>query len=130
MKVTFDEDAAPMECASLAELDSVLDAIHREASLPILVCVDLPEHRLDIGLGMDPSFLIVNTQPCDGEFWRALGDRQSGESVDVFGCGVHQQVDSQYLIPLADARRALRAFVETGTRSPLLSWADWSGQRV
>jgi hypothetical protein len=114
----------------LGELDSVLDAIHGAASVPILVCVDLPEHRLDIGLGMDPSFLTVNAHPCDGEFWTALGNGPAGESADVFGCGVHQQVDSQYLIPLADARCGLRAFVETGTRSPSLSWADWSGQRV
>jgi hypothetical protein len=130
MKVTFDEDAAPIECATLAELDSVLDAVHAAASSPILVCVDLPEHRLDIGLGMDPSFLIVNTQPCDGEYWVALGDGPAGDELDVFGCGVHQTVNSQYLIPLSDTRRALRAFVETGIRSPLLSWEDWSGRRV
>jgi hypothetical protein len=130
MKITFNEDADPVECGSSTELDSVLDALHAAASLPILVCVDLPDHRLDIGLGMDPSFLIVNTQPCDGEYWSAVGDESASGAVDVFGCGNHQAVDSRNLIPLADARRALRAFVETGIKSPLLSWEDWSGRAV
>ncbi len=129
MEVYFDDVKPPIHCDSTTELDTALDRLHLdcEPKYPILVCIDLPEHRLDIGLGADPTFLIVNTQPCDGEYWISVGDRRASGVGDFFGCGTHQQVERRHFIPFSLARQAIREFVQTKKRSALIQWEDWAG---
>src|SRR5262245_13972984 len=93
MEVAFAEDKPPIHCDSLADLDETLDGLHASCDrrTPILVCIDLPVHRVDIGLGTDPTVIVVNTQPCDGEYWISVGDEKAKGHADFFGCGNHQQ---------------------------------------
>lgn len=133
MDVYFDERQPPVHCESLTELDATLDRLHRDTLNPILVCIDMPEHRLDIGLGADPTFVIVNTQPCDGEYWITVADEAlSGIEIpgvaDFYGCGNHQQVARRNLIPIGTARQIVREFVATGQRSRSVFWHDWTGE--
>jgi hypothetical protein len=133
--VYFAENQPPIRCESVAELDAALDRLHWacEPSQPILVCIDLPQHRLDIGLGADPTFVIVNTQSCDGEYWITVADDavagvQIRGSVDFFGCGNHQEMARRNLIPAGVARQVIRNFVVSGQRSASVFWEDWSGE--
>jgi hypothetical protein len=130
VEVHFADGKPPVHCDSLAELDAALDRLHRDCDprYPILVCIDLPEQRLDIGLGADPTFVIVNTQPCDGEYWISVGDELASGDADFFGCGTHQQVARRHLIPFEPARSAVREFVRSGVRSPEVRWEDWAGR--
>jgi hypothetical protein len=130
LEVYFAEGKAPVHCESLADLDATLDRLHRECDprYPILVCIDLPEHRLDIGLGADPTFVIVNTQPCDGEYWISVGDEGACGVAAFHGCGVYQEFARKHLVPLVLARAAIREFVCSGIRTPEIRWEDWAGR--
>jgi hypothetical protein len=130
LEVYFAEGEPPVHCESLAELEATLDLLHRdcEPRHPILVCIDLPRQRLDIGLGADPTFVIINTQPCDGEYWISVGDEVTSGYADFYGCGHHQQLARRHLIPLESARSAIRTFVQSGVRSPEVCWEDWAGR--
>jgi hypothetical protein len=126
LEVAFAENKPPINCDSIAALDEVLDRLHAgcEPGSPILVCIDLPGHRIDIGLGVDPTVIVVNTQPCDGEYWISVGDEKAVGDANFYGCGNHQQFARRHLIPVALARSAVREFIRTGVRSPDVRWAD------
>lgn len=130
MEVYFAEGKPPARCESPAELDATLDRLHRECDPrhPILICIDLPDHRLDIGLGADPTFVIVNTQPCDGTYWISVGEDRAEGYVDIYGCGNHQQIARRHLIPLELARSAIREFLQSGIRMPGVRWEDQAGR--
>jgi hypothetical protein len=130
LEVHFASGQPPVHCESLADLDATLDRLHGECDprYPILVCIALPEHRLDIGLGADPTFLIVNTQPCDGEYWISVGDERAEGHADFYGCGTHQQLARRHFIHLEMARQAIREFVRTGRVGPGIQWQDWAGR--
>lgn|GEM_PF-4430339 len=130
MEVHFAEGKPPIHCDSLTELDAALDRLHRicDAEHPILVCIDLPAYRLDIGLGADPTFVIVNTQPCDGEYWISVGDERARGVAAFHGCGDYQEFDRRHLVPLELARSAIREFILSGIRTPAIHWEDWAGR--
>jgi hypothetical protein len=130
LEVFFGEGKPPIHCDSLAELDAALDRLHRDCDprFPILVFIDLPEHRLDIGLGADSTFVILNTQPCDGEYWITIGDERAKGFVAFHGCGVYQEIARKHLIPLEAARSVVRQFIHSGIRSPGVRWVDWAGR--
>jgi len=130
MRVSFDESLPPIECSSVAEVNLILDRLDAQCgpNAPILVCIDTPTHRFDIGLGTDPTFVIVNTQPCDGEFWISRGDPAATGRQDFYGCGVHQQVDVRNLIPMTAAREALNMLMTSGQRWSGVHWEDWNRQ--
>jgi len=79
-------------------------------------------------LGSDPTFVIVNTQPCDGEYWISVGDELAKGFAAFQGCGDYQEIAQKHLIPLESARLAVREFVRSGVRSPEVSWVDWAGR--
>ena len=83
MDVAFAENKPPIHCDSLADLDETLDGLHASCDrrTPILVCIDLPEHRIDIGLGTDVTVVVVNTPPCDRVIERSSGATPSGSSL-------------------------------------------------
>ena len=130
MEVYFSEGKPPIHCESLAELDATLDRLHRDSDsrCPILVCIDLPEHRLDVGLGADQTFVIVNTQPCDGEYWISVGNERAAGYADFYGCGNHQQLAQRHLIPVESARVFIREFIRSGHATPEVRWEDWAGR--
>jgi hypothetical protein len=128
LDVYFAEDHPPIHCESLAELDATLDHLHQDCDprYPILVCIDLPEQRLDIGFGADPTILIVNNQPCDGEYWISVGDDRAKGVAAFHGCGAYEEFQRRHLIPLESARSAIREFVRSGKRSREFCWEDYA----
>ena len=135
--VYFAESAAPIRCRSVAEMDAALDRLHAEhlrsaaSGPPLAVSVVIPGYEIDTGLGADESYLCVQVEPCDGEYYIALRDEPAeGESRMFYGAGQDSYWEPKNLIPLPAARAAARYFVEHQRRSPMLRWQDWERRDV
>ncbi len=134
--IYFDDREPPVTCHSLEELDAALDKLHRQAistQPPLAIAIKVFGHEIDMGLGMDPTFLCLQYEPCDGEFYIAVGSQEDSESdsdVMFYGAGGDSYWRPKNLIPLESARSAARYFIEHQARSPLLRWQDWEDRDV
>lgn len=133
ISIHFDDAQPPIRCHSIQEVDATLDALHRNAlgkTPPLTVAIEVFGHEVDLGLGTDPTFLHLQIQPCDGEYYLAVGDLTEGEVKMFYGAGQDSYWEPKNLIPLELARSAARFFVEHQRRCPLVRWQDWKGQDV
>ena len=137
ISVHFAEEQLPIQCRSVAEMDAALDRLHADhlrsgsSTTPLAVSIVIPGYEIDTGLGADESFLCVQVEPCDGEYYLAVGDATAeGESRMFYGAGQDSYWAPKNLIPLSAARDAVRYFVEHQQRSPTLRWQDWSERDV
>ncbi len=106
-----------------AELDSTLDRLVAESAKPILIDIRLPGFIVQIGIALDPTFVVVNVgHENDGEYLITVGHEQAEGVVDVFGCGTHSQMKCRNLVPYKLARDAVRQFVSSGTLSTSVRW--------
>lgn len=131
--VYFDDGKPPIECRSLEEVDAALDKLHREADpkkCPLSVAIKVFGHEIDMGLGTDPTFLCLQIEPCDGEYYLAVGERTDGKTRMFYGAGQDSYWHPKNLIPLAVARSAVRYFIEHQGRSSSVRWQDWNGRDV
>ena len=131
--VYYDERRPPIKCRSLAEVDDALDKLHREAAPakdPLAIAIKVFGHEIDTGLGTDPTFLCLQIEPCDGEHYLAVGEQTEGESRMFYGAGQDNYWHVENLIPLQDARAAIRYFIEHQQRSPSVRWQDWYNRDV
>lgn len=131
--VFFAECNPPIRCRSLQEVDAALDKLHREADqsrCPLAVAIKVFGHEILTGLGTDPTFLYVQIEPCDGEYYLAVGEQTEGEPRMFYGAYQDSYCDPKNLIPLETARSAVRYFIEHQRRSPSVRWQDWNGQDV
>jgi hypothetical protein len=128
--VFFEEGKPPIVCRSLAEMDETLDRLHEECdpARPICVEVAIPGHRIDIGLGTDPTFICVQVEPCDGEHYLPTGDEAAEGWKDFYGCGNHTPFGRRNFVSLLMVRDALREFVEHQRLSGVIRWQDWAGR--
>jgi len=129
--VHYHERKPPIRCRSLAEVDAALDKLHREADPardPLAVAIKVFGHEIDTGLGTDPTFLCLQIEPCDGAYYLAVGDQTEGETLMFYGAGQDNYWQPKNLIPLQDARAAVRYFIEHQQRSPCIRWQDWNGR--
>jgi hypothetical protein len=79
--VYFDEHEKPVTCRSLEEVDTLLDRLHREADpteCSLAVAIKVFGHEIDMGLGTDQTFLCLQIEPCDGEYFLAVGEQTEG----------------------------------------------------
>jgi Immunity protein Imm1 len=128
--VYYDERKPPIRCHSVTEVDAALDKLHREADPtrdPLAVAIKVFGHEIDTGLGTDPTFLCLQIEPCDGEYYLAVGDQTDGKTRMFYGAGQDSYWKPINLIPLEAARSAVRYFIEHQKRSPSLRWHDWNG---
>jgi hypothetical protein len=133
MDVYFDEGKPPIRCYSLQEVDAALDKLHREsdpAKCPLAVAIKVFGHEIDMGLGTDLTFLCLQMEPCDGEYYLAVGEETKGKTRTFCGAGQESYWDPKNLIPLETVRSAVRYFIEKQERSPFVRWQDWSGKDV
>jgi hypothetical protein len=125
--VVYDHRKPPIKCRSLAEVDAALDKLHREADPgkdPVAVAIKVFGHEIDTGLGTDPTFLCLHIEPCDGEYYLAVGEQTQGESRMFYGAGDDSYWQPKNLIPLQEARAAVLYFIEHQKRSPYVRWQD------
>ncbi len=121
--VFFADGKPPIKCRSLQEVDAALDKLHREADptkCPLAVAIKAFGHEVAVGLGTDPTFVCLQIEPCDGEYYLAVGEQTGGEARMFYGAGQDSYWYPKNLIPLAVARSAVRYFIEHQRRSPLV----------
>lgn len=130
-QITYDEHAAPIVCQTAFDLDRTLDELAANCEHAILVDIHIPDFLIQIGLGLDPTFVFISSgHENDGDYVVTVGDKDAVGAVDVFGCGGHTQVSRRHLVRYSYALRAVREFVESGTRLSSLCWEDYAGRRV
>jgi hypothetical protein len=119
-------------------MDAALDRLHAEhlrsaaSGPPLAVSIVIPGYEIDTGLGADVSYVHLQVEPCDGEYYLAIADGAvaDGESRMFYGAGQDSYWEPKNLIPLSAARGAVRYFVEHQRRSPSLRWQDWADRDV
>lgn len=128
--VYFRDGKPPIVCHSVQEVDAALDRLHREADPkhPLAVAIKVFGHEIDLGLGADPTFLCLQIEPCDGEYYLAVGDQTEGGPRMFYGAGQDSYWHPKNLIPLESARSAVRFFIEHQRGSPAVRWQDWDGR--
>lgn len=129
-EVHFDDQVEPRTCDSARDLEALLDRLQRDCAsgAPILVRIEFAGHRLDLGVGADPTFLALSAQPSDGEAWISVGNPDAPGALEFWGCGGRQDVPRRHLVPLDLAREAVREFVATSTRSGGIRWEAGAGR--
>ena len=132
ISVYFDEGKPPIKCRTLNEVDDVLDELHDGAVRqgPLAVAVKVFGHEIDLGLGVDSTFLCLQIEPCDGEYYLAVGEKTEGETRAFYGAGQDSYWCPKNLIPIEDARPAVRYFIEHQQPSPLVRWEDCNGCEI
>ena len=133
ISIHFAEHVPPISCRSVAEMDAALDRLHvdplraRDSGPPLAVAIVIPGYQIVTGLGADLSFVCVSVEPCDGEYYIAVGDEKAkGECWMFHGAGQNSYWVPKNMIPLPAARHAVRHFVENQQRSRALRWQDWA----
>jgi hypothetical protein len=127
---------SPILCDSAEELDSILERLHREhlRKRPISVVVSQAGRvygdgdEIGLGLGLDPTFILINVAPCDGEYYISAGDPAAKGDVIFYGAREHIVVERRNFVPWGSVRQAVREFVDDGLRSRLFRWNDCSGR--
>lgn len=107
---------------SVEELDQLLDRLTHDASDPLVAVLEPPgEAALSIGLGSDRSLLNFISSP-DPPYFTSQGLEKSDESIEFFYCGELTEYPRRALIPVEDAREAMRRFFKTGERPDNVGW--------
>jgi hypothetical protein len=127
--------AAEFVCYSLDELDSTIEQLQREliAEGPTSVVIsEAGDARLGdeigLGLGIDPTFVLIQIAPCDGEYYISAGNADSVGNVEFFGARELIVVDRRHFVPWRVVRGAVREFLEHGRFTKMVRWLDCHGQ--
>ena len=102
IEIYHHEGKPPNRCRSLAEVDAALDKLHREADPtkdPLAVAIKVFGHEIDTGLGTDPTFLCLQIEPCDGEYYLAVGENTDGATRMFYGAGHDSYWGPKNMIP-------------------------------
>ncbi|HEX7899606.1 MAG TPA: Imm1 family immunity protein [Planctomycetota bacterium] len=112
-------------CRALAELDALLDRLHREGK-PILVQVTGPSKQGTLGIGLGLALSVLSHTPDSGEppYRVSLGDPLAEGGTDFFMAGHHTEMENRWLIPMDLAREAMRHFCRTGELSDSVVWDE------
>jgi hypothetical protein len=87
IEVFYDEDQPPLNCSSPTELHSMLARLAADSARPILVDIHVPGFIVQTGIGLDPTFVVINAgQENDGEYVITVGD----EHADGPDCTCHE----------------------------------------
>lgn len=131
--VYFDDSKPAIRCLSIDELKVTLEKLHRgvdPSKDPLALVIKVFGHEIDTGVGADPTFLCLQIDPCDGEYYLAVGNQTEGESRMFYGAGQDSYWPPMNMIPLKAARAAIQYFVEHQKRDPSVRWQAWNGRDV
>jgi len=131
--IYFDEAQPPIVRDSLDQVEAELDRLHQRActqTIPLAAAIKVFGHEIDFGLGTVLTFLCLQIDPCDGEYYLAVGTQEEGECQMFYGAGQDSYWEPKNLIPIEDARMAIRYFIEHRRRHPSLRWQDGYGRDV
>jgi hypothetical protein len=126
----------PLFCRSVEELDSALERLQQAyiPKGPTSVVISEADKEpacgdeIGLGLGVDPTFMLIQIAPCDGEYFISCGEKASAGSVEFRGAREVIVVDRRHFVPWRLVRGAVREFVEHGRRNKSLRWQDCFGR--
>ncbi len=128
----FAQSEPPIVCGSPITLDAALDRLHAQqadglakgiARCPLAVMVAFSRHNVNLGLGSDESFVMIGTEPYDLWYYAKSRKEDRGEEDKMFyGVSQDSYWPASRLIPIADARDAVRYFLEHQQLSPAVKW--------
>src|SRR5215475_4984513 len=113
--VWFADKKPPIMCKSIREVDAALDKLPRQVDPtkdPLQVSIGVFGHEIFTGLGVDRTFVCINIEPCDDEFYLAVGNRTRGETKRFWGAGQDGYWQPKNLVPYKKARAAVRYFIK------------------
>ncbi len=110
-------------------MEAVLHEIGRncDRDRPLCATVEIPHYLLHVGLGADPTFVMVQVEPFDGEYYLSVGDAGATDSVGFGGCGNWTPFHRRNFVPFAEAMRAVREFVRDQRRTENIRWENGEG---
>jgi len=120
-------DSEPMVAVgNCQELDRTLHQaeLHCTTQHPIVVVLKVHGHRLEIGLGLPNSFVrIQRCEPTPGPGYISIGNAHADWGAAFFFHGWRRtDIPERNLLPATIARKILREFFLTGTRSMSIDW--------
>lgn len=129
-ELTYQDGQAPLVFHSWGQVEAGLLRLHHETppDYPVCVVVSIPRFEIILGLGIDPTFVMVNVEPFDGEYYTSLGDPEAVGWTGYYGVGGHTPFPNNSLIPFVEALTAIRDFLCEQQRSQRIRWQDWSGK--
>jgi len=132
LELTYQDGQPAIALHSWEQVEAELRQLHRETppDYPICVVVSIPGYEIILGLGTDPTFVMVNVEPFDGELYTLLGDPEAADWTDYYGIGRHTPFPNNSLIPFEEALTATREFVCEQQRCARIRWQDWSGKPI
>lgn len=131
--IYYDEAKPPLACHSIEDVDDAINKLHNShdpSRDPLAIAIKVLGHEIDTGLGCNETFLFVQIDPCDGEYYIAVGDRTDDEVRMFYGAGQDSYWHAKNLIPLESAKAALRYFLEHQKICPAVRWQDWNEKDV
>jgi len=124
-RVRWERNEVPFN--GLSNLDGVLDDLQErfKGEDGQMVEVVSPEgDSLAIGLGKSKSVLSYVSRTGDPPYYVSVGTGREDETISFLFSGEFSEFSGRNTISLEAARAAVRAFVQTGELSPLMSWEE------
>ncbi len=124
------ESLVGAEIGSLGALDETIDRLQRKAeeASPIIVEVQRADGEiLSIGLGREEAVLSFTAASGNPPYYVSSSGWQAGENEDILDYdfyGHRAEIRRRYLVPMQQARDALRFFWETGERTKDIIWEE------
>ena len=114
------------EIRSTEELDEQLERLHIQAEpQPFIAELVLPSGAsLAIGLGRTEAVLSFIGPSLDPPYYHSVGPAEAEGTVVLRYFGDWTEVPATTVIPLHDAREAMRRFLETGALPTNLNWDE------
>lgn len=111
---------------SVGQLDSLLDRLNAEAAdgPPLLVHVGGPAGSLAIGIGRAESVLTFIYPDGDPPYLVSNNGTDDETEYDFFMRGHHSAFPGYSIIPIQEAREAMRVFVASGALSLNVRWGE------
>lgn len=121
------KDLKGVYAGSLGALDEWIDTLQRDAEVeqPMVVEVERQGGKvLYIGLGRKDAVLSFAASPSPPYYvsWSGPPGKENEEADAFYFYGIWTEVPRRFLVPMPQARAALRFFWETGELSKEVSW--------
>lgn len=120
----FSSNVDYLEVSNVAELDTELDRLAElNRGKPVIVeIINEKGDSLSIGLGGNESLLHLVSS--NGPYWVSTGNARAKGTAVFYLDGQWTEIRRKQLVPIAEAREAVRHWYLTGSLSPALRWTD------
>jgi hypothetical protein len=125
--VQWSEKEPAKELSNLDELDRLLDDIASStpSEHPSIVFIYAYGYQVGIGIGHDRSFLHFELETGEGPYVITVGNVDEQRVLAFYLLGNHHtEIRQRNLVPVAQAREALRKWIQTGIRSAEMKWEE------